>query len=148
MSLKDFSGFRRCIGATSGALVITSMCRVQFSVARCFRADTCLRRSTPRGSNRADHRATNRTAEGAGAPFQPVTSTGARTSPDPHLLDLGGTYGDPNAGDPVHYDERRIEHDQGDVEIVVYNRAILMFTTDSEAVRAGALQPLRGLRMW
>ena len=29
----------------------------------------------------------------------------------------------------------RIEHDQGAVEIVVYNRAILLFTTDSEAVK-------------
>jgi hypothetical protein len=52
-----------------------------------------------------------------------------------HLLDLAGTYGDPNAGDPIQYDELRIEHDQGAVEIVVYNRAILLFTTDSEAVR-------------
>ena len=54
---------------------------------------------------------------------------------DAHLLDLGGTYGDPNAADPIQYDELRIEHDQGDVEIGVYNRAILLFTTDSEAVR-------------
>jgi len=43
---------------------------------------------------------------------------------DAHLLDLGGTYGVPEAGDPVQYDELRIEHDQGDVEIVVYNRAV------------------------
>src|SRR2546425_303693 len=28
-----------------------------------------------------------------------------------------------------------IEHDEGDVEIVLYNRAILLLTTDSEAVR-------------
>jgi len=28
-----------------------------------------------------------------------------------------------------------IEHDRGDVEIIVYNRAILLFRTDSEAVR-------------
>ena len=42
---------------------------------------------------------------------------------DQHLLDLGGTYGDPEAGDPIQYDELRIEHDQGVVEIVVYNRA-------------------------
>ncbi len=28
-----------------------------------------------------------------------------------------------------------IEHDQGAVEIVVYNRALLLFMTDSEAVR-------------
>ena len=54
---------------------------------------------------------------------------------DAHLLDLGGTYGRPEAGDPIQYDELRIEHDQGAVEIVVYNRAILLFTTDSEAVR-------------
>ena len=54
---------------------------------------------------------------------------------DAHLLDLSGTYGDPEGGDPIRYDELRIEHDQGEVEIVVYNRAILLFTTDSEAVR-------------
>jgi len=54
---------------------------------------------------------------------------------DQHLLDLAGTSSDPNAADPIQYDELRIEHDQGDVEIVVYNRAVLLFTTDSEAVR-------------
>ncbi len=43
---------------------------------------------------------------------------------DRRLLDLGGTYGDPEAGEPIQYDELRIEHDQGDVEIVVYNRAV------------------------
>src|SRR5205809_7885851 len=31
---------------------------------------------------------------------------------DQHLLDLGGTYGDPNAGDPIQYDEVRIEHER------------------------------------
>ncbi len=54
---------------------------------------------------------------------------------DHHLLALGGTYGDPEAGDPIQCDEFRIEHDQGDVEIVVYNRAILLFGTESEAAR-------------
>ncbi len=53
----------------------------------------------------------------------------------PYVLDLGGTYGNPEAGDPIQYDELRIEHDQGEVEIVVYNRAILLFMTDSEAVK-------------
>ena len=48
---------------------------------------------------------------------------------DHHLLDLGGTYGEPEAGEPIQYDELRIEHDQGDVEICVYNRAILLFMT-------------------
>ena len=54
---------------------------------------------------------------------------------DAHLLDLAGIYGDPEAGDPIQYDQLRIEHDQGAVEIVVYNRALLLFMTDSEAVR-------------
>ena len=54
---------------------------------------------------------------------------------DSYLLDLGGTDGDPAAGDPIQYDDLRIEHDQGVVGIVVYNRAILLFATDSEAVR-------------
>ena len=52
---------------------------------------------------------------------------------DHHLLDLAANYGDPEAGDPIQYDALRIDHDQGDVEIVVYNRAILLFMTDTEA---------------
>ena len=40
-----------------------------------------------------------------------------------------------NTVEPSQYDELRFEHDQGEVEIVVYNRAILLFRTDSEAVR-------------
>ena len=77
-----------------------------------------------------------------GAAHLPAITTEAADLPedvlallDRHLLDLGGTNGDPNAGDPIQYDELRIEHDQGEVEIVVYNRVILLFTTDSEAVR-------------
>ena len=58
------------------------------------------------------------------------------------ILDLGGTYGDPEAGDPIQSDELRIEHDLGDVKIVVYNRAILLFTTDDEAVTTGAVATL------
>ncbi|SRR6266404_5676000 len=41
----------------------------------------------------------------------------------------------PRAGDPTQDADQRIEHDQGEVEIVVYNRAILLFTPDSEAVK-------------
>ena len=48
---------------------------------------------------------------------------------DAHLLDLGGTYGVPEAGDPIQYEGLRIEQDEGDVEIVVFNRAVLLFTT-------------------
>ena len=36
---------------------------------------------------------------------------------------------------PIQYDELRFEHDQGEVEIAVHNRAILLFGNDSEAVR-------------
>ena len=50
---------------------------------------------------------------------------------DQHALDLGGTYGVPEVGDPIQYDELRIEHDRGAVEIIVHNRTILCFTTDS-----------------
>ena len=41
----------------------------------------------------------------------------------------------PEAGDPIQYDELRIEHDQGDVEIVVYNRAILLFCCSGPTTR-------------
>lgn len=34
---------------------------------------------------------------------------------DHHLLDLAGTYGDAQAGDPIQYDALRVEHDEGDV---------------------------------
>jgi len=54
---------------------------------------------------------------------------------DHHLLGLGGTYGNPNAGDPLQYDELRIEHNEGDVEIVGYNQAIMLFVTDTKSVR-------------
>ena len=54
---------------------------------------------------------------------------------DADLLDLVGTYGDPVARRLNPDDELRIEHDQGDMEIVVYNRAILLFTSDREVVK-------------
>ena len=54
---------------------------------------------------------------------------------DDHFLDLGGTYGVPEAGDPIQHDELRIQQDESEVESIVYNRAILLFTTESEAVR-------------
>ena len=54
---------------------------------------------------------------------------------DAHLLDLGGTYGVPEVGDRAQYDELRIEHDQGEVEIVVYNRAIPAVHDRQRAVR-------------
>ena len=40
-----------------------------------------------------------------------------------------------NTVEPSQYDEPRIEHAEGDVEIVVYNRASLLLMSDSEAAR-------------
>ena len=54
---------------------------------------------------------------------------------DPHLLHLGGTYGDPEAGDLTRYDELRIEHDRGTRRLASNNRASLLFTTASEVVQ-------------
>jgi hypothetical protein len=51
-----------------------------------------------------------------------------------HLLGLGGTYVATRAR-PVQYDELHVEHDHGDEQIVVYKRAILLFTTDTEKRR-------------
>ena len=35
---------------------------------------------------------------------------------DHHLLDLGGTYGDPEAGDPIQSDQLHVEHEQASGE--------------------------------
>jgi hypothetical protein len=53
---------------------------------------------------------------------------------DAHLLDLGSTYGAPESGDPIEYDALRIEHDEGRWRSS-FDRATLLFRTDSEAVR-------------
>src|SRR2546426_3414586 len=57
---------------------------------------------------------------------------------DHHLPDLGGTHGDPSAGDPIQYEGLRSEHDQGAVEIVVYNPPSRL------DVRAEAVRRLQG----
>ncbi len=59
-----------------------------------------------------------------------------------HVVDFLGTYGVPSAGEPIQYDALRIEHDQGDVEIVVYNRATCC--SGLTARRSGVLLPVRG----
>ncbi len=52
-----------------------------------------------------------------------------------NLLGLGGVYGDRNAGDPVEYDHLRLILTDDTVEITVFNRGILLFTSDDERVR-------------
>jgi len=51
---------------------------------------------------------------------------------DNELLGAAGTYGDPLVGDPLQYDELVIEHAGGTTKITLYNRAIMLFSTDEE----------------
>ncbi len=54
---------------------------------------------------------------------------------DENLLNLGGIYGDKNAGDPVEYDNLKLVLPDDTVEITVFNRGITLFTSDDEKVR-------------
>ena len=51
------------------------------------------------------------------------------------LLNLGGVYGDRNAGDPVEYDHLKLILTDDTVEITVFNRGITLFMSDDETVR-------------
>lgn len=51
---------------------------------------------------------------------------------DNELLGATGDYGDPMVGDPLQYDELLIEHAGGTTSIALYNRAIMLFSTDEE----------------
>jgi hypothetical protein len=55
---------------------------------------------------------------------------------DNRLLEAGGVHGDPLVGDPVQVDELVIETELREVEITVYNRAIMLFhSTDDVYTR-------------
>jgi len=84
-------------------------------IPRADRNDLVGQPPTDRASNSRDHHRGDRSTRGC-----------ARALLDHHLLDLGGTYGDRTRGN-IQYGHLRIEHDEGDVEIVVHNRAILLF---------------------
>jgi hypothetical protein len=51
------------------------------------------------------------------------------------LLELGGVYGNPEAGDPVQYDSVKVVLQDGIVEIIVYNRALALSHGDDETMR-------------
>jgi hypothetical protein len=51
------------------------------------------------------------------------------------VLNLGGVYGDKNAGDPIEYDHLRLVLTDDVVEIEVFNRGITLFTTDDEKIK-------------
>jgi len=54
---------------------------------------------------------------------------------DNDLLNSGGTYGIPDAGDPVQVDLLEIDHEMGTTKIALYNRAIMLFQTNEEIYR-------------
>ncbi len=51
---------------------------------------------------------------------------------DNQLLGAAGDYGDPLVGDPLAYDELTIEHDSGTTRIGLFNRGIMLLTTNEE----------------
>lgn len=51
------------------------------------------------------------------------------------ILNLGGIYGDKDAGDPVEYDHLRLVLTDYVVDIEVFNRGITLFMTDDEKVK-------------
>lgn len=51
------------------------------------------------------------------------------------LLNLGGTCGDENAGDPLEYDHLKMVLADNTAEITVFNRGITLFLSDDERVR-------------
>ncbi len=51
------------------------------------------------------------------------------------ILNLGGVYGDKDAGDPVEYDHLRLILTDDVVEIEFFNRGITLFMTDDEKVK-------------
>lgn len=48
---------------------------------------------------------------------------------------LGGVHGDPSWGEPIQFDRLVIERTRRTTDIRVYNRAIQLFTKDSETIR-------------
>lgn len=56
-------------------------------------------------------------------------------STDEDILNLGGVYGDKDAGDPVEYDPLRLVLTGDMAEIEVFNRGITLFMTDDEKLK-------------
>ncbi|MDZ4342505.1 MAG: hypothetical protein U1E51_08755 [Candidatus Binatia bacterium] len=51
---------------------------------------------------------------------------------DNQLLEAAGDYGDPLVEDPLEYDELNIEHAVGTTRIGLFNRGIMLLTTNEE----------------
>lgn len=61
-----------------------------------------------------------------------VTPDVVRLIHDNQILEAAGVCGDPTVGDPLEIDELEIEHPGGPTRITLYNRAIMLFTTNDE----------------
>ena len=51
------------------------------------------------------------------------------------LLELEGRYGDPRVSSPVEYDHLVVETPDREIEIEVFNRGILLYTTGDQTLR-------------
>ena len=51
---------------------------------------------------------------------------------DNEILGAAGEYGDPLVGDPLEYDELTIEHAGGTTRIGLFNRGIMLLTTNEK----------------
>ena len=58
-----------------------------------------------------------------------------KTLEENKILEAGGRYGDPTMGDPIQYEWLKILTTEAEIKIEFFNRAITLFTTDSELVR-------------
>ena len=64
-----------------------------------------------------------------------ITADVRKAINEENLLNLGGVFGDKNAGDPVEYDHLKLVLTDDTVEIAVFNRGITLFMSDDERVR-------------
>jgi hypothetical protein len=52
-----------------------------------------------------------------------------------NILNLGGVYGNKDAGNPVEYDHLKLTSADNVVEITVFNRGIALFLTDDDKIK-------------
>lgn len=52
-----------------------------------------------------------------------------------NVFELRGNYGDPEMGDPIQYDHLIMATSEGEAEILVFNRALMLFSSDDERLR-------------
>lgn len=56
----------------------------------------------------------------------------SRAIAENNILDISGTFGNPNVGDPIEYDHIVIEHEGGIVHIEFFNKGISLLMGNDE----------------